>query len=114
MRRIEGESNASCHRKALPRRSKRQEAELAQATVKDMVAIAKIGDDAVSVAIEEVKLVIGATRSISQAFLTAQGFIKNLDITHWNSPPTGDAPACETPYILSPVLAHRLFQGNPT
>jgi 4-oxalocrotonate tautomerase len=41
--------------KLYPGRSERQKAQLAEAIVKDVVAIAKIGDDAVSVAIEEVK-----------------------------------------------------------
>jgi 4-oxalocrotonate tautomerase len=41
--------------KLYPGRSEQQKAQLAEAIVKDVVAIAKVGDDAVSVAIEEVK-----------------------------------------------------------
>jgi 4-oxalocrotonate tautomerase len=41
--------------KLYPGRSERQKAQLAEAIVKDVAAIAKVGDDAVSVAIEEVK-----------------------------------------------------------
>jgi 4-oxalocrotonate tautomerase len=41
--------------KLCPGRSERQKAQLAEASVKDVVAIAKVGDDAVSVAIEEVR-----------------------------------------------------------
>lgn len=41
--------------KMYPGRSEQQKAELAQAITKDVMAIAKVGDEAVSVAIEEVK-----------------------------------------------------------
>jgi 4-oxalocrotonate tautomerase len=40
--------------KMYPGRSKCQKAQLAEAIVKDVIAIAKVGDDAVSVVIEEV------------------------------------------------------------
>jgi 4-oxalocrotonate tautomerase len=41
--------------KMYPGRSDQQKAQLAEAIVKDVMAIAKVGDEAVSVAIEEVK-----------------------------------------------------------
>ena len=41
--------------KMLPGRTEQQKAELASAIVKDLVAIAKCGEEAVSVAIEEIK-----------------------------------------------------------
>ena len=41
--------------KMLPGRTEQQKAELALAIVKDVVAIAKCGEEAVSVAIEEIK-----------------------------------------------------------
>jgi len=49
-----------------PGRSEQQKAELAEAIVKDVIAVAKVGEKAVSVAIEEVKSVIGPTRSINR------------------------------------------------
>ena len=69
--------------KLYPGRSERQKAQLTEAIVKDVVAIAKVGDDAVSVAIEEVKQVIAPTMSISRTFLTAAGsYTRNQDIIH--------------------------------
>jgi 4-oxalocrotonate tautomerase len=59
--------------KLYPGRSERQEAELAQATVKDVVAIAKVGDDAVSVAIEEVKLGNWADKVYKPGILNSSG-----------------------------------------
>jgi 4-oxalocrotonate tautomerase len=41
--------------KMYPGRSEDQKTQLAEAIVKDVMAIAKVGDDAVSVSIEEVK-----------------------------------------------------------
>jgi 4-oxalocrotonate tautomerase len=41
--------------KMYPGRSEQQKAQLTEAIVKDVMAIAKVGDEAVSVAIEEVK-----------------------------------------------------------
>ena len=41
--------------KMYPARSEQQKARLAEAIVKDVMAITKVGDDAVSVTIEEVK-----------------------------------------------------------
>jgi 4-oxalocrotonate tautomerase len=41
--------------KMYPGRSEQQKARLAEAIVKDVMAITKVGDDAVSVTIEEVK-----------------------------------------------------------
>jgi 4-oxalocrotonate tautomerase len=41
--------------KMLPGRSEQQKARLAEAIVKDVMAIANVGEDAVSVTIEEVK-----------------------------------------------------------
>jgi 4-oxalocrotonate tautomerase len=49
--------DASCHHKDVSRkirRSEDQKTQLADAIVKDVMAFAKVGDDAVSVAIEEV------------------------------------------------------------
>jgi 4-oxalocrotonate tautomerase len=40
--------------KMYPGRSEQQKTQLAEAIVKDVMAIAKVGDDAVSIAIEEV------------------------------------------------------------
>jgi 4-oxalocrotonate tautomerase len=54
--------------KLYPGRSERQKAQLAEAIVKDVVAIAKVGDDAVSVAFKKSNRVIGPTRSISRTF----------------------------------------------
>jgi 4-oxalocrotonate tautomerase len=46
--------DASCHVKMYPGRSEQQKTQLAEAIVKDVMAIAKVGNDAVSVSIEEV------------------------------------------------------------
>ena len=54
--------------KLYPGGSERQKAQLAEAIVKDVVAIAKVGDDAVSLAIEKSNRVIGPTRSVSRTF----------------------------------------------
>ena len=40
--------------KMYPGRSEQQKTQLAEAIVKDVIAFAKVGDDAISVAIEEV------------------------------------------------------------
>jgi hypothetical protein len=74
--------------KLYPGRSERQKAQLAEAIVKDMVAIAKVGDDAVSVALKKSNRIIGPTRSIRGTFLTPPGsYTRNQDITDWNSAP---------------------------
>jgi 4-oxalocrotonate tautomerase len=41
--------------KMYPGRSEQQKTQLAEAIVKDVMAIVKVGDDAISVAIEEIK-----------------------------------------------------------
>jgi 4-oxalocrotonate tautomerase len=69
--------------KLYPGRSERQKAQLAEAIVKDVVAIAKVGDDAVSVAIEEVKPGHWADQVYRSDILNS--YPRNQDITHWNS-----------------------------
>ena len=52
--------------KMYPGRSEHQKTQLAEAIVKDVMAFAKVGDDAVSVAIEEVEFQDWLRRSINR------------------------------------------------
>jgi 4-oxalocrotonate tautomerase len=49
------DTDAPYHREDVPGRSEEQKARLAEAIVKDVMAITNVGDDAVSVTIEEVE-----------------------------------------------------------
>ena len=72
--------------KLYPGRSEQQKNRLAEEIVKDIVAIAKCEEEAVSVAIEEIRPEDWAKRSINRTFLTTRrGYTRNRDTTHLNN-----------------------------